>query len=90
MRQLDKLALLLFSPDRHRGDGGGGRSRSGPILGGRLSPRNWLFVIADLDLTKARDAAAELGSHVAAPPAYWRAPPHEQKDLFGATTFGAR
>jgi 2,4-dienoyl-CoA reductase-like NADH-dependent reductase (Old Yellow Enzyme family) len=35
-------------------------------------------------------AAAELGGHVAAPPAYWRAPPHEQKDLFGATTFGAR
>jgi 2,4-dienoyl-CoA reductase-like NADH-dependent reductase (Old Yellow Enzyme family) len=35
-------------------------------------------------------AAAELGGHVTAPPAYWRAPPHEQKDLFGATTFGAR
>ena len=35
-------------------------------------------------------AAAELGGHVPAPPAYWRAPPHEQKDLFGATTFGAR
>jgi NADPH2 dehydrogenase len=35
-------------------------------------------------------AAAELGGHVDAPPAYWRAPPHEQKDLFGATTFGAR
>ncbi len=35
-------------------------------------------------------AAASLGGHVAAPPAYWRAPPHEQKDLFGATTFGTR
>ena len=35
-------------------------------------------------------AAAELGGHVSAPPAYWRAPPHEQKDLFGATTFGTR
>jgi 2,4-dienoyl-CoA reductase-like NADH-dependent reductase (Old Yellow Enzyme family) len=35
-------------------------------------------------------AAAELGGHVTAPPAYWRAPPHEQKDLFGAITFGAR
>ena len=35
-------------------------------------------------------AAAKLGGHVAAPPAYWRAPPHEQKDLFGATTFGTR
>jgi NADPH2 dehydrogenase len=35
-------------------------------------------------------AAAELGGHVAAPPAYWRALPHEQKDLFGTTTFGTR
>ena len=35
-------------------------------------------------------AAAELGGHVDAPPPYWRAPPHEQKDLFGATTFGTR
>ncbi|MES1149319.1 MAG: NADH:flavin oxidoreductase/NADH oxidase [Bradyrhizobium guangdongense] len=35
-------------------------------------------------------AAAELGGHVAAPPPYWRAPPHEHKELFGATTFGAR
>lgn len=35
-------------------------------------------------------AAAELGGHVAAPPPYWRAPPHEQKELFGATSFGAR
>ena len=35
-------------------------------------------------------AAAELGGHVAAPPPYWRAPPHEQKDLFGATSFGVR
>ena len=35
-------------------------------------------------------AAAELGGHVEAPPAYWRAPPHEHKDLFGTTTFGTR
>jgi NADPH2 dehydrogenase len=35
-------------------------------------------------------AAAELGGQVEAPPAYWRAPPHEQKDLFGATSFGTR
>jgi 2,4-dienoyl-CoA reductase-like NADH-dependent reductase (Old Yellow Enzyme family) len=35
-------------------------------------------------------AAAELGGHVTAPPPYWRAPPHEQKDLFGATSFGTR
>ena len=35
-------------------------------------------------------AAAELGGHVAAPPPYWRAPPHEQKDLFGTTSFGTR
>src|SRR5664279_982174 len=35
-------------------------------------------------------AAAELGGQVDAPPPYWRAPPHAQKDLFGATTFGAR
>jgi 2,4-dienoyl-CoA reductase-like NADH-dependent reductase (Old Yellow Enzyme family) len=35
-------------------------------------------------------AAAQLGGHVTAPPAYWRAPPHEQKDLFGVTTFGTR
>jgi NADPH2 dehydrogenase len=35
-------------------------------------------------------AAAELGGHVVAPPPYWRAPPHEQKELFGATSFGAR
>jgi len=35
-------------------------------------------------------AAAELGGHVTAPPAYWRAPPHEHKDLFGSTSFGAR
>ncbi|WP_375413283.1 NADH:flavin oxidoreductase/NADH oxidase [uncultured Bradyrhizobium sp.] len=35
-------------------------------------------------------AAAQLGGQVAAPPAYWRAPPHQHKDLFGATTFGAR
>ena len=35
-------------------------------------------------------AAAELGGHVTAPPAYWRAPPHELKDLFGAITFGTR
>jgi NADPH2 dehydrogenase len=35
-------------------------------------------------------AAAELGGHVEAPPAYWRAPPSEVKDLFGATSFGTR
>jgi 2,4-dienoyl-CoA reductase-like NADH-dependent reductase (Old Yellow Enzyme family) len=35
-------------------------------------------------------AAAELGGHVTAPPPYWRAPPHEQKDLFGVTSFGTR
>ena len=35
-------------------------------------------------------AAAELGGHIAAPPPYWRAAPHEQKELFGATSFGAR
>jgi NADPH2 dehydrogenase len=35
-------------------------------------------------------AAAELGGHVTAPPPYWRAPPHEQKELFGSTSFGAR
>jgi 2,4-dienoyl-CoA reductase-like NADH-dependent reductase (Old Yellow Enzyme family) len=35
-------------------------------------------------------AAAELGAHVTAPPPYWRAPPHEQKELFTATSFGAR
>jgi len=35
-------------------------------------------------------AAAELGATVDAPPQYWRAPPHEYKDLFGSTKFGAR
>ena len=35
-------------------------------------------------------AAAELGGQVDAPPAYWRAPPHELKDLFGTTRFGTR
>jgi 2,4-dienoyl-CoA reductase-like NADH-dependent reductase (Old Yellow Enzyme family) len=35
-------------------------------------------------------AAAELGGHVTAPPPYWRAQPHEHKDLFGAISFGAR
>jgi len=35
-------------------------------------------------------AAAALGAKVEAPPQYWRAPPHEHKDLFGATVFGAR
>ncbi len=34
--------------------------------------------------------AAEIGGHVTAPPPYWRAPPHEHKDLFGTTSFGAR
>ncbi len=35
-------------------------------------------------------AAAELGATVAAPPPYWRAPPHERKALFENTTYGAR
>jgi 2,4-dienoyl-CoA reductase-like NADH-dependent reductase (Old Yellow Enzyme family) len=35
-------------------------------------------------------AAAELGATVDAPPQYWRAPPHEQKELFGKTVFGGR
>jgi 2,4-dienoyl-CoA reductase-like NADH-dependent reductase (Old Yellow Enzyme family) len=35
-------------------------------------------------------AAAELGATVDAPPPYWRAPPHEHKDLFGNTVYGAR
>jgi 2,4-dienoyl-CoA reductase-like NADH-dependent reductase (Old Yellow Enzyme family) len=36
-------------------------------------------------------AAAELGATIEAPPpSYWRAPPHEHKDLFGHTAFGAR
>ncbi len=35
-------------------------------------------------------AAAELGATVTAPPPYWRAPPHEHKDLFNESKFGAR
>ena len=35
-------------------------------------------------------AAAELGGRVDAPPQYWRSQPSTQKELFGATTFGAR
>jgi 2,4-dienoyl-CoA reductase-like NADH-dependent reductase (Old Yellow Enzyme family) len=35
-------------------------------------------------------AAAELGAHVDAPPQYWRAPPHEQKDLFHGSVVGIR
>jgi 2,4-dienoyl-CoA reductase-like NADH-dependent reductase (Old Yellow Enzyme family) len=35
-------------------------------------------------------AAAELGASVDAPPQYWRAPPHEQKDLFRDATTGVR
>ena len=35
-------------------------------------------------------AAAQLGASVSAPPQYWRAPPHGQKDLFAETSFGAR
>jgi 2,4-dienoyl-CoA reductase-like NADH-dependent reductase (Old Yellow Enzyme family) len=35
-------------------------------------------------------AAAELGGKVEAPPPYWRAPPHEHKDLFGETVYGGR
>jgi 2,4-dienoyl-CoA reductase-like NADH-dependent reductase (Old Yellow Enzyme family) len=35
-------------------------------------------------------AAAALGATVEAPPQYWRAPPHEYKDLFKNTTYGGR
>ncbi|HTW27927.1 MAG TPA: oxidoreductase, partial [Acetobacteraceae bacterium] len=35
-------------------------------------------------------AAAQLGGQVTAPPAYWRAPPHGVKDLFGETVYGGR
>jgi 2,4-dienoyl-CoA reductase-like NADH-dependent reductase (Old Yellow Enzyme family) len=35
-------------------------------------------------------AAAELGATVDAPPQYWRSQPHDQKNLFGTTTFGGR
>ena len=35
-------------------------------------------------------AAAALGGHVTTPPPYWRAQPHEYKDLFGTTSFGTR
>lgn len=35
-------------------------------------------------------AAARLGATVDAPPQYWRAPPHEQKDLFRDAAFGSR
>ncbi len=35
-------------------------------------------------------AAAELGATIEAPPQYWRAPPPEQKTLFGQTVFGTR
>jgi 2,4-dienoyl-CoA reductase-like NADH-dependent reductase (Old Yellow Enzyme family) len=35
-------------------------------------------------------AAAELGATVDAPPQYWRAPPHDQKALFGAVVQGGR
>lgn len=35
-------------------------------------------------------AAAKLGGQVFAPPAYWRAPPREQKDLFGEIINGGR
>lgn len=35
-------------------------------------------------------AAVELGSHVDAPPQYWRAPPSAHKELFLATTYGGR
>jgi 2,4-dienoyl-CoA reductase-like NADH-dependent reductase (Old Yellow Enzyme family) len=35
-------------------------------------------------------AAAELGAKVDAPPQYWRAPPHEYKNLFGDTIYGGR
>lgn len=35
-------------------------------------------------------AAAALGATVTAPPPYWRAPPHEHKNVFGDTTTGLR
>ena len=35
-------------------------------------------------------AAAQLGGTVNAPPQYWRAPPHQHKDLFGDIVHGAR
>jgi 2,4-dienoyl-CoA reductase-like NADH-dependent reductase (Old Yellow Enzyme family) len=35
-------------------------------------------------------AAAELGAQTAAPPQYWRAPPHGVKALFGDTVYGGR
>jgi 2,4-dienoyl-CoA reductase-like NADH-dependent reductase (Old Yellow Enzyme family) len=35
-------------------------------------------------------AAAALGATVEAPPQYWRAPPHEHKDLFRDTSYGGR
>lgn len=35
-------------------------------------------------------AAAALGATVDAPPQYWRSPPHEHKDLFGAIVNGGR
>ena len=35
-------------------------------------------------------AAAALGAPVDAPPQYWRAPPHEQKDLFRGSVTGIR
>jgi NADPH2 dehydrogenase len=35
-------------------------------------------------------AAAKLGAKIDAPPQYWRAPPHEHKDLFSSIVHGAR
>jgi 2,4-dienoyl-CoA reductase-like NADH-dependent reductase (Old Yellow Enzyme family) len=35
-------------------------------------------------------AAAQLGGTVIAPPQYWRAPPHQHKELFGDVVYGAR
>jgi 2,4-dienoyl-CoA reductase-like NADH-dependent reductase (Old Yellow Enzyme family) len=35
-------------------------------------------------------AAARLGARISAPPQYWRAPPQEHKDLFGAIVHGVR
>lgn len=35
-------------------------------------------------------AAADLNAKVDGPPQYWRAPPHEHKDIFNHTTFGSR
>ena len=35
-------------------------------------------------------AAAALGETIEGPPSYWRAPPHEHKDLFRSSSYGGR